>query len=104
MNNKCLLSLYFKAIEIIKYKELYDNSALNFKWYRRWFAENKPIEFKAKQQDYKLKLQNQIDIMHPTASDLNSIKFVSDISYDCLNAVWKRVVSVPFLYPNNEIR
>jgi hypothetical protein len=43
-------------------------------------------------------------LIYPTALDLNASRYVSNITYDCLKAIWNRIVSVPFLYPNGEIR
>lgn len=43
-------------------------------------------------------------VFYPTAIDLNNTRYISDITYDCLKAVWNRIVSVPFVYPNGEIR
>ena len=41
---------------------------------------------------------------YPTAEVLNSQRYVSHITYDCLRAIWNRIVSVPFYYPSGEMR
>ncbi len=41
----------------------------------------------------------------PTGIYLNkNYRYVSGVTFDCVNAVWNRIVSVPFTYPNGEIR
>lgn len=40
----------------------------------------------------------------PNTVELDSIRYVSDITYDCLKGIWNRIVSVPFFNSNGETR
>lgn len=55
--------------------------------------------------DYVDVAKNNIEILSPSALYLNkNFRFVSGVTYDCSNTVWNRVVSVPFMFPNGDIR
>jgi hypothetical protein len=40
----------------------------------------------------------------PNTVELDSIRYVSDITYDCLKGIWNRIVSVPIFNSNGETR
>lgn len=42
--------------------------------------------------------------VYPLTTELNNIRFVSNITYDCLSGIWNRIVSVPFFGANGDIR
>jgi hypothetical protein len=61
------------------------------------------VDLRQELSDQQIKQLNQI--VYPTATFLSkNYRYVSGVTYDCVNAVWNRIVSVPFMYPNGEIR
>lgn len=48
------------------------------------------------------KVYNQF--VYPLSVELNNIRFVSNITYDCLSGIWNRIVSVPFFDENGSIK
>jgi hypothetical protein len=83
----------------------------NFQWYHKWVNDKRinltKSNWKLKMEDLMKTVsdQNQLkSYIYPSAQDLDSIRFISDITYDCLKGIWNRIVSVPFVYPNGDIR
>ncbi len=85
----------------------------NFNWYYKWVDDNRPINLTKFELDmtdeyYDLKpeiKEKKIEILTPSAQYLNkNFRYVSGVTYDCSNAVWNRVVSVPFIFTNGTIR
>ena len=70
----------------------YDQDEKSFEWFRKWLLSDMTTTFG-------LNLNQPYDF-----NTFNSIKYLSGISFDCLNSVWKQVVSVPFLNQNGDIR
>ena len=78
---------FVNFVNIVKY----DLDEKNFEWYLKWLGDSSSSS--------RLKLNQPYD-----SNAFNSIKYLSGISFDCLNSAWKQVVSVPFLNQNGEIR
>ena len=86
----------------------------NFQWYFKWVNEKRVTNITRSNWVYQLEDlksgldSNQVKMinqqLYSTTSDLNLIRYVSDIQYDCSKGVWNKIVSVPFLHPNGDIR
>ena len=100
-------------MEIKDFQQILEDSK-NFQWYNKWMSEKKLTNYTVtnwiyKYDDLKKGLDtshiNQLNqLVYPTMLDLNAQRFVTNITYDCLNGIWNRVVSVPFIHPNGDIR
>lgn len=102
-----------KVMEVKDFQQILEDSK-NFQWYNKWMSEKKLTNYTVtnwiyKYDDLKKGLDtshiNQLNqLVYPTMLDLNAQRFVTNITYDCLNGIWNRVVSVPFIHPNGDIR
>lgn len=101
------------VMEVKDFNFIIENTK-NFQWYFKWVNEKKLYNFTKvnwiyKDDDLKNGLDvNQIKILnqmlYATTEDFNSIRYVTHITYDCSHGIWNRIVSVPFLNPNGDIR
>lgn len=102
-----------KVIEIKDLQQILEDSK-NFQWFHKWMSEKKLANYTVMRWNYKMEdlkkglETSQINMLnqlvYPTTLDLNAQRFVTNITYDCLNGIWNRVVSVPFIQPSGEIR
>lgn len=103
-----------KVIEIKDFQQIIEDSK-NFQWYNKWIAEKKLSNYTTTNWIYRnddlkksfdptqVKLFNSM-AYPPTTLDLNSQRFATNITYDCLIGIWNKVISVPFIYPGGDIR
>lgn len=102
-----------KVMEIKDFQQILEESK-NFHWYHKWIGEKKLNNYTLANWIYKIDdLKKSLDqgqsaqlgqMNYPTTLDLHAQRFVTNITYDCLNGIWNRVVSVPFIQPGGEIR
>ena len=100
-------------MEVKNFNLIMENTK-NFQWYFKWVNEKKVSNINRTHWVYQMDdLKNGLDSnqirmlgqqLYSTTSDLNSIRYVSDIQYDCSKGIWNKIVSVPFLHPNGDIR
>ena len=100
-------------MEVKNFNLIIENTK-NFQWYFKWLNSKKITNVTRANWNYKLddlksgldaektKLINQQ--IFSTTADLNSIRYESDIQYDCSKGIWNKIVSVPFLNTNGDIR
>lgn len=100
-------------LEIKDFQQILEDSK-NFQWYNKWIGEKKLPNTITSNWIYKVddlkktfdtsQLTNFNQLTYPGTLELNAQRFVTNITYDCLNGIWNRVVSVPFIFPSGEIR
>ena len=90
-----------------------EKNTKNYYWYYKWIEEVKSVnltksevEWEDEYTDLKPDVNmKSIRLLNPSAQFLNkNFRYVSGVTYDCSNAIWNRVVSVPYMFPNGEIR
>ena len=86
-----------KEVVVGDLKQVLENTK-NFRWYYVWDSKTININL---DRVYSNKT-NQF--FYPISSEFNKNRYVSAVTYDCFKTVWNRIVSVPFIYPNGEIR
>ncbi len=109
--------LHFIGIKVRSILPIFDRDAKNFQWYFKWISDVKTVNLSKSELDWTDEIADLQDLLkerqikelnsylYPNANFLNkNYRYVSGITYDCVNAVWNRIVSVPFMYPNGEIR
>ncbi|CAF0705407.1 unnamed protein product [Brachionus calyciflorus] len=103
-------------VEVKDFKQILENTK-NFQWYYKWIFEKRSLMNLTNKNNnwiYKLEdLKNSLDrnqlkmfdqFVYPMTGELNTHRFISNITYDCLSGIWNRIVSVPFFHWNGEIR
>jgi hypothetical protein len=100
-------------VEVKNFNLIIENTK-NFQWYFKWLNSKKIVnvtrtywsykieDLKSGLDSEKVKMINQHNFA--TTADLNAIRYESDIQYDCSKGIWNKIVSVPFLNPNGDIR
>ncbi|RNA23662.1 G-coupled receptor -like protein [Brachionus plicatilis] len=107
-------SLRNRIIEVKDFKQILENTK-NFQWYYKWLTDKRKlvnvskINWIYKSDDLKNSLEGSqakaySQFVYPLTVELNNIRFVSNITYDCLSGIWNRIVSVPFFDANGDIR
>jgi hypothetical protein len=101
-----------RVIEVNDFNQIIEKTK-NFQWYFKWVTEKVQLNVSKswlyKQDGLKTSLDpgqfKQISqTFYPNTNELDSIRYVSDITYDCVKGIWNRIVSVPFFNLNGEIR
>ena len=99
-------------MEVKNFNQIIENTR-NFQWYFKWLNDKKITNLTRANWAVELGDLNGLDAdkiktlnqqLFATTADLNAIRYVSDIQYDCSKGIWNRIVSVPFLYSNGDIR
>ena len=84
-----------KKSKVVSFKrnnfEMQNNDNKKLKWYYKWDSNKQP-------------LKSNNDSEYISSTQFDSIKYVSGITFDCETSMWKKVVSVPFVYPDGTIR
>lgn len=102
-----------KELEVKNFNLIMENTR-NFQWYFKWLNDKKISNLSLTKWEYKIddlkagldsdKIRMINQQLLANTADLNTIRYESDIQYDCSKGIWNKIVSVPFLNPNGDIR
>ncbi len=100
------------AITIEELKLALDESKTTSEWYVKWLKQ-KQLSIASKtdwlfqtdeKTDHAAQIKQLNQLSYPSAIELNSISYMSSVAYDFSKGIWNRIVSVPFVDSNSDIK